>query len=478
MTPIALGIPSRGSDSGQAAEPASPAAQLLPDMISRHGLVCGATGTGKTVTLRVLVEQMSARDIPVFVTDVKGDLSGLAAAGGDSKKVAERLPLFGLGADHYRALSLHLWGRDGIPLRTTPTEMGPELLAQTLGLNDNQTGLLHLMFKIADELGLLLLDWKDLEALINFADTARRQLADDYGSISSASLGAIKRKFLALERAGVDTLFGEPALDLNDLLKGDAVHLLDASAMDHRAYATLALWLLAELYEQLPEAGGELKLAVFFDEAHLLFDDMPAALLDEVEQVVRLIRSRGVGIFFVTQNPLDIPEPILAQLGNRVQHALRAYTPKEQRTVGAVAKSFRENPELDTAATIGKLGVGEALVSCLDENAVPQPVQRVLIPPPASRLSPLSEAEKRTLKKGPLADKYCTELDRESAYEYLRARREKLLDETSPGRSGQKARKSDSNLVQSLNKAAISFGKQFGRELARGILGALGLRRR
>ncbi|MFC6980028.1 helicase HerA-like domain-containing protein [Microbulbifer taiwanensis] len=396
MEPIALGISTIGDSAAKR--------QLLPEMVNRHGIICGATGTGKTVTLRLMVEQLNRRGLPVFVTDFKGDLSGLGAPGGGNAKVNERLPLFNLDDTYFRASPLELWGPATLPLRTAISELGPELLGQMLNLNDNQAGLLQLLFKIADEQGLLLLDWKDLHALIHFAEAERRNLASRYGNISPASLGAIKRKFLAVERDGADALFGEPTLALDDLLDEAKVHLLDASQMHPRIYSILLLWLLAELYENLPEAGGQLKIALFFDEAHLLFDDLPKRLLDEVEQIVKLIRSRGVGIFFVTQNPLDIPEAILAQMGNRVQHALRAYTPKEQRAVKAAANSFRANPVFNTATAIGELAVGEALVSCLDSDGVPQPVDRLLIHPPASRLSPLSATEiQQLLSASPLA---------------------------------------------------------------------------
>lgn len=478
LAPITLGI--------QSGDPGAPPTQLLPAMASRHGIVCGATGTGKTVTLRLLAEQLCQRGIPVFVTDLKGDLSGLAAPGGDNPKVAERLPLFGLDNSYYHASPLELWGLGGLPLRTTPSEMGPELLGRMLQLNDNQAGLMQLLFKIADEQGLLLLDWKDLGALINFADQSRSQLAPDYGNISTASLGAIKRKFLALERDGADGLFGEPALALDDLLASPKIHLLDASKMHPRIYGTLLLWLLADLYETLPETGGsELKLVLFFDEAHLLFDGLPKSLLEEVEQIVKLMRSRGLGVFFVTQNPLDIPEAILAQMGNRVQHALRAYTPKEQQAVRAAAKSFRENPRINTAEVIGQLAVGEALVSCLDAEGVPEPVSRVLVHPPASRLTPLSDAEcQQLLLASPLAAKYSQPLDRDSAYEQLQKRQQQLEELSGkeeaarrprPGSRGRQPRSATSRAASSM---AHSVGRQLGRELVRGFLGALSGRRR
>ncbi|MFV8783346.1 helicase HerA-like domain-containing protein [Microbulbifer sp. SA54] len=467
MDPIPVGL---APDSGQAT------VQLLPQMLSRHGLICGATGTGKTVTLRYLVEQLNQRGIATFVTDLKGDLTGLAAAGGNSAKVSERLARFGLDTTYYHPCPVSLWGPDALPLRTTPSELGPELLGQMLSLNDNQQGLMQLLFHIADQLGLFLLDWKDLLALINFAETYRKSLQPDFGTISPASLGAIKRKLLALESLGADALFGEPALDLSDLVRGQQIHLLDAHNMQPHLYGILLLWILAELYENLPESGDSaLKLVLFFDEAHLLFDDLPKALRDQVEQIVKLIRSRGVGVFFITQNPMDIPEGILAQLGNRIQHALRAYTPSEQQAVKAAAKSFRANPNLDTATAITQLAVGEALVSCLDREGVPATVERVLIHPPASRLTPLDDSERRQLlQEDPLARKYAQSVDRESAFEQLRQRRAHLEEQagSTPDRPRKSARTA-STLEKSLGRAASSFGRQIGRELVRGLLGAL-----
>ncbi|WP_346839646.1 helicase HerA-like domain-containing protein [Microbulbifer sp. SAOS-129_SWC] len=470
MDPVTLGIPA--GDAG------GTAAQLLPAMIDRHGIICGATGTGKTVTLRLLAEQLNRRGLPVFVTDFKGDLSGLAAAGGDSPKVRERLTELGLDDRYYRANPVTLWGPEALGLRTTISELGPDLLAQMLQLNDNQAGLLQLLFKLADEQGLLLLDWKDLQALLDFAGAERRELATTYGNISPASLGAIKRKSLAAERDGVAALFGEPALAIDDLLGRAQIHLLDASRLQPRVYGTLLLWLLAELYENLPESGGVLKFALCVDEAHLLFDGLPKGLLAKVTQIVKLIRSRGVGLFFITQNPLDIPADILAQMGNRIQHALRAYTPSEQRAVKAAAQSFRANPAFDTAAVIGQLAVGEALVSCLDGDGVPQPVQRVLIQPPASRLAPLSASERQQLlQDSALAAKYRQSLDRESAYEQLQQRR-RNMPPTATEHSTSRRADTTSEFDRALGKMANSFGRQLGRELVRGLLGALSGRRR
>ncbi|HEY8569777.1 helicase HerA-like domain-containing protein [Microbulbifer sp.] len=464
----------------EAAAGQSNTGQLLPQMLNRHGLICGATGTGKTVTLRYLTEQLSARGIATLVTDLKGDLSGLGAAGGDSEKVRERLPLFDLDERYFRAFRLTLWGAGGLPMRTTPSELGPELIGRMLHLNDNQQGLMQLLFRIADQQGLLLLDWKDLLALIDYADQNRKGLLAEFGTISAASLGAIKRKYLALELQGADALFGEPALDLHDLIDSDTIHLLDASDMQPAVYGILLLWLLAELYENLPEVGDrQLRLVLFFDEAHLLFDDLPKNLREQVERIVKLIRSRGVGIFFITQNPLDIPEDILAQLGNRVQHALRAYTPNEQRAVRAAANSFRANPEIDTAQAIGELGVGEALVSCLDESGVPQPVSRLLIHPPASRLTPLDNRERKVvMHDSPLHSKYSQKLDRDSAYEQLQRRRAQAEPGASQVSKPRVTTSKPSALEKSFDKMAASFGRQIGRELMRGIMGALTGRKR
>ncbi|WP_288129494.1 helicase HerA-like domain-containing protein [Microbulbifer sp.] len=457
---------------------------LLPQMLSRHGLICGATGTGKTVTLRYITEQLNQQGVATLVTDLKGELSGLGAAGGNNPKVDERVQSFGLDQHYYHACPITLWGNGGLPMRTTPTELGPDLLGRMLGLNDNQQGLLQLLFRVADQQGLLLLDWKDIQALITEVDNNRKALQEAYGNISSASLGAIKRKYLALEQVGASTFFGEPALEIQDLIEGGRVHLLDASKMQPAIYGILLLWLLAELYENLPESGDNaLRLVVFFDEAHLLFDDLPKHLRGQVEQIVKLIRSRGVGIFFVTQNPLDLPEDILAQLGNRIQHALRAYTPNERRAVRAAANSFRENPDIDTATAIGELAVGEALVSCLNDEGVPQPVSRVLIHPPASRLTPLSDDERNALAAlSPLTAKYADTLDRESAYEQLQQRRaaQATSGQGNMQQTPQKNQKrtTASGLEKTFDRMATSFGRQVGKELMRGILGALSGRRK
>src|SRR5512139_1588785 len=366
---------------------------ILPKMANRHGLVAGATGTGKTVTLRVMAERFSALGIPVFMADVKGDLSGVARPGGSDPRVAERVKQLGLSGFAFEGCPTTLWdvfGEQGHPVRATVSEMGPLLLARILNLNEIQGGVLTLIFKIADDNGLLLLDLKDLRAMVRFAGDNAERFRTGYGNISAASIGAIQRGLLSLEEQGGDRFFGEPALNLDDLMQADAsgkgmINILAADRLmqSPRLYATFILWLLSELFERLPEVGDPPKpsLVFFFDEAHLLFADAPKALEEKIEQVIRLIRSKGVGVYFVTQNPLDIPETVLGQLGNRVQHALRAFTPKDQRAVKAAAETFRANPKIDTAAVITELGVGEALVSLLDAKGRPAIVERAYVVP-------------------------------------------------------------------------------------------------
>jgi len=407
---------------------------------NRHGLIAGATGTGKTVTLQCLAEGFSAAGVPVFCADVKGDLAGLSQAGTQAPRLVERAKVVGLADYANRAFPAVLWdvfGRQGHPIRTTVSEMGPVLLSRLLELTEAQEGALNVAFKLADEEGLLVLDLKDLRALLEFVGKNAAALAMSHGSVSRATLGAIQRRLLVLEQQGADAFFGEPALDIADLMlvtpQGfGAINILAASELirSPRLYATLLLWLLAELFEDLPEMGDldKPKLVFFFDEAHLLFDDAPKALVDQVEQVVRLIRSKGVGVYFVTQSPLDVPEEVLGQLGNRVQHALRAFTPRDQRAVRTAAETFRPNPRLDVAQAITELAVGEALVSTLEDKGVPGIVRRTLIVPPASRLGTITDEERRAaMAQGPLAGRYDTPVDRESAYELLTARH----DETS-----------------------------------------------
>jgi uncharacterized protein len=408
---------------------------LLAQMTNRHGLITGATGTGKTVTLQTLAERLSYIGVPVFMADVKGDLSGMGAAGTLSPKLQKRIDELGIEGYANYANTVAFWdvfGEKGIPVRATISDMGPLLLARLLNLNDTQTGVLQLVFKIADDQGLLLLDLKDLRAMVQHVGDNAAQFKTEYGNVSTASIGAIQRGLLTLEEQGGDLFFGEPMLDIADLMQVDSngrgvINVLAAEKLIHAPalYSTFLLWLLAELFEQLPEAGDldKPKLVFFFDEAHLLFDGAPAALTDKVEQVVRLIRSKGVGVFFVTQNPLDVPEKILGQLGNRVQHALRAFTPRDQKAVQSAAETMRANPKFNAAEVITELGVGEALVSFLDEKGRPNIVDRAFIFPPASRLGPLTDEERKAcMDASPLLATYGTTVDRESAYEILRGK--------------------------------------------------------
>ncbi|HET8723927.1 MAG TPA: helicase HerA-like domain-containing protein [Anaeromyxobacteraceae bacterium] len=465
---------------------------LLPGMANRHGLVAGATGTGKTVTLRVLAERLSRIGVPVFMADVKGDLSGLAVAAEPDEKMLERVRKLGVALEPAGApvVFWDVFGEQGHPLRATISEMGPVLLGRMLDLNEVQEGVLALAFKIADDEGLLLLDLKDLRALLEHVASRASELQRSHGNVSPASVGAIQRQLLALEQQGGDRFFGEPALDLADLLEQDGrgeglVHVLAADRLlqSPRLYSTFLLWLLSELYERLPEVGDPEKprLVFFFDEAHLLFRDAPRALLERVEQVVRLVRSKGVGVWFVTQNPLDVPDAVLGQLGNRVQHALRAFTPRDQKAVRTAAETFRQNPTVDAATAITELGVGEALVSFLDGKGTPVPVERAFVLPPRSRLAPLSpEERKRVMRASPVKGKYDDAVDRESAYERLRARAEEGARAAQAPRSASgRARSAEprSEIADTLGamakSVARSAGTQIGRELVRGILGGL-----
>ena len=408
---------------------------LLPEMANRHGLITGATGTGKTVTLQSIAERLSYAGVPVFMADVKGDLSGAGAAGVLSPKLQKRIEELGLEGFVPYANPVAFWdvfGQGGIPVRATISDMGPLLLARLLNLNDTQTGVLQLVFKIADDQGLLLLDLKDLRAMVQHVGENAKTFTTEYGNVSAASIGAIQRGLLTLDEQGGDQFFGEPMLNINDLMQTDengrgVINILAAEKLvqSPALYSTFLLWLLSELFEQLPEAGDldKPKLVFFFDEAHLLFTDAPQALTDKVEQVVRLIRSKGVGVYFVTQNPLDVPEKILGQLGNRVQHALRAFTPRDQKAVQAAAQTMRANPKFDAATVITELGVGEALVSFLDEKGRPEVVHRSIIFPPASRLGPLTADERKAMiQASPLLTTYGQTVDRESAYEILRGK--------------------------------------------------------
>ncbi|MCJ2007455.1 helicase HerA-like domain-containing protein [Methylobacterium sp. J-092] len=404
-------------------------------LANRHGLVTGATGTGKTVTLQVMAEGFSNAGVPVFAADVKGDLSGLAAAGESKPVFVKRAEELGIAyePDRFPTVFWDLFGEQGHPIRCTVTEMGPLLLARLLELNDTQEGVLNIAFRVADENQWPVIDLKDLRALLAFCSENLKTISGQYGNVSAASVGAIQRQLLMLENQNADRFFGEPALNLEDFMRTDrdgrgVVNILAADKLMQRPrlYASFLLWMLSELFEQLPEVGDldKPKLVFFFDEAHLLFNDAPKALLDAVEQVVRLIRSKGVGVYFVTQNPLDVPETVLGQLGNRVQHALRAFTPRDQRAVKAAAETFRQNPSFDVAEAITQLGVGEALVSFLEPKGTPSVVERALIAPPQGRVGPLTPAERADLiARSPLRGKYDAAIDSESAYEMLAKRK-------------------------------------------------------
>jgi DNA helicase HerA-like ATPase len=477
---------------------------LLPALANRHGLITGATGTGKTITLQVLAERFSTIGVPVFMADVKGDLSGVAAAGVESPKLAERLKSLGVADWVPTTCPAAFWdvyGAAGHPVRATISDMGPILLARLLNLNDTQAGVLQLVFKIADDQGLLLLDLKDLRAMVQHVGESAKSFTTEYGNVSAASIGAIQRNLLTLGEQGGETFFGEPMLDINDLMQTvDGKGVINVLAADKlmsspRLYSTFLLWLLSELFEQLPEVGDveKPKLVFFFDEAHLLFSEAPPALLEKVEQVVRLIRSKGVGVYFVSQNPLDIPDKVLGQLGNRVQHALRAFTPRDQKAVKTAAETLRANPAFDAAAIITELGVGEALVSFLDEKGRPSIVERAFILPPASRIGPLSAEERQAVIKGSLVySVYEKAEDRESAYEKLKG--QPATTEAAPpaaeppaagggwldglgsifGGGGKPAARGREGVVEAAAKsAARAIGSQVGREIIRGVLGSI-----
>jgi len=463
----------------------------LGAMSNRHGLVAGATGTGKTVTLQVLAEGFSRIGVPVFAADVKGDLSGIGAAANPHPEADRRLGLIPLPGYQRRGYPVAFWdvfGVTGHPVRTTVSEMGPLILSNLLELNDTQSGVLYAAFRVADDQGLLLLDLKDLQAMLAWMIDNSAELRKTYGNITNASVGAIQRDLLVLQEQGADKLFGEPALALADLMRMDfsgngVVSILDASRLVQnapRVYAALLLWLLSELFEDLPEAGDadKPKLVLFFDEAHLLFDRAPRPLLDKIEQVVRLIRSKGVGVYFVTQSPLDVPEIVLGQLGLKIQHALRTFTPKDRQVVKAVAQGFRARPGLDVEQVVTELATGEALVSALDTNGAPQSVARTLIAPPESRIGPLTTAERgERIGRSPFQGKYEQVVDRESAYEKLKARAEPAPPKPAahaerevsvrPGR----ARQTSGEAL--FTSAARAIGSSLGRQLVRGILGSL-----
>lgn len=470
---------------------------LLPKMANRHGLIAGATGTGKTISLRVLAEQFSSIGVPVFLADVKGDLATISRPGGDNPKVADRirdLDLKDFGFEGYPVTFWDVFGEKGHPLRATVSEMGPLLLSRILNLNETQGGVLNAVFKIADDNGLLLLDLKDLRSMLQFTGDNAAKFKTEYGNISTASIGAIQRNLLVLEEQGGDRFFGEPALDINDLMQTDTggkgvVNIITADRLmqSPNLYATFLLWLLSELYEQLPEVGDppKPKLVFFFDEAHLLFNDLPKALEDKIEQVVRLIRSKGVGIYFVTQNPIDIPETVLGQLGNRIQHALRAFTPKDQKAVKVAAETFRANPKLDTAKAILELAVGEALVSVQDEKGVPTMVEKAWILPPHSKLGTLTPDEQSQLiKASVIYGHYENAVDRESAYEKLKVKAAQVEQEAEQEKPKKEKEEPQSEVTKyigaAVKSAAHAIGSQIGRQIIRGVLGSIfgGARRR
>ncbi|MEB8265016.1 helicase HerA-like domain-containing protein [Mammaliicoccus sciuri] len=459
---------------------------------NRHGLIAGATGTGKTITLKVLAEQFSKAGVPVFMSDVKGDISSIAEAGSINDKIQERIDMMKIDDYENNAFPVTLFDvfqKTGVPVRTTITEMGPLLIGKLLDLNNTQLGVLDIVFKVADESGLLLIDMKDFKALLKEINENRAEYAEKYGNISSASIGAIQRALLRLETEGAETFFGEPALQLEDFIKFDdsgrgMINVLDASVLYQKPklYATFLLWLLSELFESLPEVGDpeKPKIVFFFDEAHLLFNDSSKELIEKVEQVVRLIRSKGVGIYFVTQNPIDIPESVLGQLGNRVQHALRSYTPKDQKAIKSAAQTFRQNESFDTAQVIGELKTGEALISFLNDEGQPNVVERAFIRPPESKINVIDESVKKDLiENASLNETYKETFDRESAYEMLQNKIEKQPEEEQKTKKPQSTKKETtskkkekpSQFQKETSKFLSTVGRQIGREIVRNIFG-------
>lgn len=485
---------------------------LTPKMANRHGLIAGATGTGKTVTLKVMAESFSEMGIPVFLADIKGDVSGMCLPGENSEGFQKRIHNK-LGLDitwtfaGYPLRFFDVYGKKGHPVRTTVSDMGPELLSRLLELNDTQTGIMNIVFRVADESGLLLLDLKDLRSMVQYVGDHAAELKTRYGNVSGQSIGAIQRALLRLEDQGGNVFFGEPALDIKDWFAVEqdgrgVINMLHCTELFQNPllYSTFLLWMLSELYEMLPEAGDleQPKIVFFFDEAHLIFKDAPKSLLDKVEQIVRLIRSKGVGIYFITQQPSDIPDSVLAQLGNKLQHALRAYTPREQKGLKATAQSFRPNPELDTEKILGELGTGEVLVSLLDEDGVPAIVERAYVMPPRSFLGVADEnLRQRLIAISPLYEKYEKPIDRESAYEVLQQRaqddaeaaeaeeslQEEIRRNAGQGRSNtpnrrRSGRQQKSAVEKVVDSALSTFGRTIATGIARGILGSiLGKRR-
>lgn len=481
-------------------------------MANRHGLIAGATGTGKTITMQILAEEFSKKGVPVLLADIKGDVSGLAGTGKAHPKIDERVAEIGIDDYQFAANPVIFWdlyGKKGHPIRATIAELGPLLLSNLLELNETQTGVLYAAFKIADDNGLLLLDLEDLQSLLGWMADNAKELKGDYGNFSSASIGAIQRDLLVLEEQDAEVFIGEPVLQLEDLMRQDfsgqgIINVLDVTTMISRGpklYATFLLWLMSELFENLPEVGDadKPKFVMFFDEAHLLFDDAPKVLINKIEQVVRLIRSKGVGIYFVTQSPSDVPEEVLGQLGLKIQHALRAFTPKEKKAVSIIAQNFRANPEIDTETAITQLGTGEALVSYLDSDGIPTPVEQILIRPPQSQIGPISdEKRKQIMARSPVGARYDEGVNRESALELLQQRTEQkqqLIEQqvaaeeaaqmqakleatrekqykkqNTPSGRGNRGDSVGQALFKSL---ARTVGTQVGRKIARGLLGSL-----
>lgn len=491
---------------------------LTPKMANRHGLIAGATGTGKTVTLKVLAESFSEMGVPVFLADIKGDVSGMILPGEDSEGFQKRIKnKLGLEMQwEFAGYPVRFWdvyGKMGLPVRTTISDMGPELLSRLLELNDTQSGVMNIIFRVADSQGLLLLDFKDLRSMVQYVGDHSAEIKMQYGNVSTQSIGAIQRALLRLEDQGGNIFFGEPALDIKDWFVADTdgrgiINLLHCTELFQNPllYSTFLLWMLSELYEMMPEAGDldKPKMVFFFDEAHLIFKDAPRSLLDKVEQIVRLIRSKGIGIYFITQQPSDIPDSVLAQLGNKLQHALRAYTPKERKGLKAAAQAFRPNPELNAESALGELGTGEVLVSLLDEEGVPAMVQRAYVMPPRSYLGTCTEEIRRkAINATPLHTKYAETIDRESAYEILQKRAEQAKEEaTAPKendslreeihrsaprssarstadrsantRSSTRSSRQPQSMVEKVATSALqTFGRTIASSLARGILGSL-----
>ncbi len=457
-------------------------------MGNRHGMISGATGSGKTVTLQILAEGFSRIGVPVFLADIKGDLSGITTAGKPHDKITERINKIGIKDFNFRGNPAVFWdvfGKTGHPVRTTISDIGPLLLSNLLELNDTQSGVIYSCFKIADDEGLLLLDLKDLRSMLSWVGDNAKELRSEYGNISSGSIGAIQRRLLVLEEQGAEQFFGEPAVQLDDLCKTDfsgngVISILDATDLSNNSpklYATFLLWLLSEIFETFPEVGDAEapKLVLFFDEAHLLFDNAPRVLVEKIEQIVRLIRSKGVGVYFISQSPLDVPEDILGQLGLKIQHTLRAYTPKDKKVIKAVAETFRANPKLDTESVITELKTGEALVSTLNLDGSPTSVERVLIRPPESQMGPISEVQRNEfISRSPLQGKYEQEIDRESAYELLKQRAEQLAEQQQDEPKKSKRSRGRQSVGEAMLKsAARSIGSQLGRQIIRGILGSL-----